>query len=327
MSSDGAHRPPRPRRVASAAAMAFFGFALAGYLWITVSQQRGPAPDRAPASFGLSLDPATDPSQVEIVDDLWLWVQELDAPDARAKLTVRLRVIGGQAASPAGAAYFVLPRPARIRTLWTASWQGPSLDPRHPDTEHRLDFDPQVAGLMPTTTVTAGISAGQQVTVEPDRASEPGAATARFVRVPFPPQWRQLQLSLDFAVPSALFSRPDRLGERAVAVEFGATAEAARATHRIRPVQDYASEEAVLRLELAYHLSLSEVRFESIPPPTDLSFGTLTWTETAAQDGLLRLDGYLVRENARYWLRQVDALALLLLGAVLGALIDRMATR
>ncbi|MEJ3750065.1 hypothetical protein WEI85_43250 [Actinomycetes bacterium KLBMP 9797] len=181
---------------------------------------------------------------------------------------------------------------------------------------------------MPTTTVAAadGAAAGG-LTVEPDRAAAPDTATARFLRVPFPSRWRQLKLSLDLTVPSSLFSRPDRVGERAATVEFGTTAEAARAAPRIRPVRDYASTEAVLRLDLAYGVSLSEVRFESVPPPTDQSFGTVTWTENAAADGRLRLDGYLVRENTRYWLRQLDTLALLLLGAVLGVLVDRMATR
>jgi len=145
----------------------------------------------------------------------------------------------------------------------------------------------------------------------------------RLIRVPFPAQWARLQIQLDLMIDQAIYSRPSRIAERAISVEFGSL-DALAAAADVRPLLQFADGGPAqkLRVSLDYGLDPVETEFESFPQPTQVDT-KLYWEKDMTADGWIRIDAYLANATGRFWARQLDTVALLILGAVLGLLADR----
>lgn len=330
---------------ALAATGAALTVALVGYLWFVGVDQRGRPPAAVAGSFGVGFDTATDPARVSVVDDVTLGISDLGEDTVTIDVALRLRHRAGQAPQQAGraeraptdsgAVLLEVPRQATVGGLGTRTSTDPAIDAwtgppaRRPGvTSADVTFPAELAGLLPERPTPAGELDGRGLTLLPAWPATDGGAPGRFLRVPLPATpWSSTVISARYEAPAGLLRRPDRLGEQAVAVELdGGARRPASSTPDTRPVSDYIAGRGTgdLRLELGYAVDLSGTRFESVPPPAALDRDVIIWTEDLAADGTLRVDGHLVDESTRYWRGQLDVLALLLIGAVLGVVVDRI---
>lgn len=320
--------------------------ALGGYALFLLSDRAEPVPGYPPASFGMSVAGTTDPAAFRVVDEVSLTVEDLDAADASAKLEVTFRAGDDPSRPVAGEVFFALPVEAevdsvRMLTLPAGMERVVGADQEIAEAAvdrellHRVPDRPTPVGTLNGRPLTAWIDgtaapAGAPETGVPEAgAAEAGAPPARLLQVPVAADAGTVTVALDLTVPSNLFARPGRAGETAFAVDFGTTAAASRAVPGARPLAEYADplEPATLELTLGYLVELTEMEVDAVPQVTRTGYEKVIWAEEVTEDSRLRVDGVLVDVPARYWLGLLDNAALLLLGAMVAVVVNRLLVR
>lgn len=326
--------PAASRRLATAIVAGFCLLALGGYGLFLLSDRPDPVPAYPPASFGLSVAGTTDPAAFQVVEDIELIVRELDTAEARInwQATFQSGTDGGDdpARPVAGTILVALPIEATVVSVGaTAFPEGIAALHRAGPESVPVVIDPELVNRIPDRPTKVGVLAGQPMTALPDSALPGGAPRARLFQIPVVAEQGAISVQMELAAPPAIFATPERAGETAFAVEFGTTAAALRAAPDARPLAEYATaaEPATIELRLGYDVELTEMEITAVPQVARMEFGGVVWAEEVIEDGRLRVDGVLVDMRTRYWLDLLDNGALLLLGAMVAVLIDRLRTR
>lgn len=309
--------------------------ALGGYALFLLSDRAEPVPAYPPASFGMSVAGTTDPAAFRVVDEISLTVRDLDATNASVQWEATFRAGDDPSRPVAGEVFFALPAEAEVnsarkRTLPAGMEHVVGVD--EDVTEAALDREllhgssdrPTPVGALDGRPLTAWIA-------DPALAggAEAGVPPARLLQVPLAADAGTVTVALDLTVPSNLFAWPGRAGETAFAVDFGTTAAASRAVPGAQPLAEYADplEPATLELTLGYLVELTEMEVDAVPSVTRTGYEEVIWAEEVTEDSRLRVDGVLVDVPARYWLGLLDNAALLLLGAMVAVVVNRLLVR
>ncbi|GGN58981.1 hypothetical protein GCM10010112_13350 [Actinoplanes lobatus] len=232
----------RHRPLATALVIGFFLLAGGGYLMLLRADQRKPPPARPPASFGVALTADTSPNQVQSDIGASFYAYWFDSPTSRASLSLYLKTVSGEAESPTGGAYFLLPTEVELKSVDLTLWEDQTADAAEVNQQGH----------------------GEAVTPRT-------AVDGRLLRVSFPDHWARLEIELDLAIDPTIYSRPSRIAEQAISVEFGSL-DALAAAADVRPLPQFASGEPAQKLavDLDYTLDPVETEFESFPQPTEV---------------------------------------------------------